>query len=467
MSVNSSRRAAPVPTTLGARRRGLRPGLFLRRALALPACILCRMLAAALLGVFLAQPAPASSLEELQAYLEEELAAATLVEERLAAQLAAQLAELSADFSTSSSGAWLGGDCVTTGGLLSEQTVIDFWKANITGIGDLALALDTANYDTGNVVAAVREYGLTRDRALEGLAKSLMETLANGVAVLRRDIMARDHDPDDETMGCVDVGAALAEMVVHTGTERFSAGQKIALERLGDATAEDFGDALHKKEHEMLASAAMKGQAAFSADWLLDMGRLAVGGDDQVRQTFMIDALASPRPSPKVPEALRSTAAGMAAEAQIRQKSALSGVAGAALRRIAALQAPQPALVDAVAKLLEEAGSSDGLEKLSGDDGEGYSALQLVEARRRFFVSPNLSTDFGGSPGEEGFTPLDRASAVEAMRRVCRMLAAEFSLEVESFRGEVHDTVLLAALVGSRTEEANRAIEGYLSSARP
>ena len=411
--------------------------------------------------------ARAATIEEMKAYLAQELAAASSIEERLAVLLAEELSGLTAEgIGPGSGGTGLHGDCGTAGGMLTEQTVIDFWKANITAIGELAEELDTSGYNMAQVVAAIHAYGLTRDKALDGFSASLQETLANAAAVARRAILARDHDVGDDRQGCVDLRSAVAGMVARAGMRAFSEGQKAALASLGDGTAQDWADALHRAEREMLESDAMKGRDAFEAAWLIDEEALAVDSADQQRQTFLIDALASPAPVPKVPDGMADTAAGLAAREALMRASALSGIAGAALRRVAALHVPQPALVDAVEELDAQAGSGDALEKRTGADGAGYSWLQLVEARRRFLVSPNMAEDFGAAGEGEGATALAAASAVEVNRRLYRVLAADFALALENFRGELHDTVLLAALAGAASARGSAEAARLLATPR-
>lgn len=357
----------------------------------------------------------------------------------------------------SSSGARIDGDCHGSG-FATDSTMQAFAEANLAMLVLLQEQLRTGQYDQGALVQAIRTEALARDRKLSAMTEDLAEALATAAGQLGREIDGRDHDMNDTDFDCTDLLRLSAAQAGGTAMDNADAAMGLALATFADGTGTDYADVLHRKERDLVASSLMQDADVMDPDWLLPAGGAIDGADNHVRARKLIESLSNPHPAPGVPQAVASTAAGMAAAMAVREKTALVEVARGALRQVYALHTPLPVYVTAVEAMEEKGGLDDSLKLAAAKDAEGesgYSELQFLEANRRFL---------GGYSREESLRAANEAGVARLLADVFRL---RYHLATLRQRNRLWQTALLAALVGTRTVDLGSEVGRYLESDRP
>ena len=466
MAPGTARRAARVGPFSGLSRRLLRrffpdrsPGL--RMALCL--CSLWALLAAlAGQGSSLAITiADTWTADQPRVRLDEEdfatsstrAEAEALLEEAWAATAAATSASLPG---ASSGGARVWGDCSGTG-FATDSTMRAFANANVGMLTLLREQIRTGQYNQGALAQAIRAESTARDRKISAMAADLNEALARATEQVALELEGRDHDREDTRQDCTGLTRAAAAQVAGLAQANAGAAMGLALASFSDGTTESFGDALHRREDDLLASSAMEGVTVMDPDWLIPDGGVIDGALNHQRARRLIDVLANPVPLPAVPDGMEDTAAGLAARAETVRKSALVEVARGALRHVYALHVPLPVLVSAVEAMEEDGGAGDGLTQEKGSDAEGasgYSQVQFLEATGQYL---------GGASREMA---LRAAGEAEVARLVADVARQRYHLETLRHRNRLWQTALLAALVGQRSAEAGGEAARHMASPR-
>ncbi len=167
----------------------------------------------------------------------------------------------------------------------------------------------------------------------------------------------------------------------------------------------------------------------------------------------MIGVLANPAPQPMVSAGAADTAGGRRGASALKIKSAQSGVAEGALRFVSQFSLPLTDYSLAVPALEEQAGVAE--EDRAPGDELGHSLMQYFNARQRYF-SGNLNQL--------------RESALwntsDTLKHIAVIMAESYHLQLEMLRASLHQTALLATLVGVQTQDQNRVAEASMAPLR-
>ncbi len=284
-----------------------------------------------------------------------------------------------------------------------------------------------------------------------GAARELVTALERLGASLSSDILATQHNPLMDREPCADMAAALAGAGQQKSREALDEVQEQTLdETRRDGRARNFALAQGQQDYILLDSYLMKDEKHFRPSWLLPASGLIT---EQARSTYMIGVLANPAPQPMVSAGAADTAGGRRGASALKIKSAQSGVAEGALRFVSQFSLPLTDYSLAVPALEEQAGVAE--EDRAPGDELGHSLMQYFNARQRYF-SGNLNQL--------------RESALwntsDTLKHIAVIMAESYHLQLEMLRASLHQTALLATLVGVQTQDQNRVAEASMAPLR-
>lgn len=282
---------------------------------------------------------------------------------------------------------------------------------------------------------------------VEGSTKELVTALERLGATLSADLEAAQFNPLLDEAPCEDLSAALANSGQHKSRVELDDLQEEALdETRRDSTTKNFPQAQGQQDVILLDSDLFKEEKVLRPSWLMPASGLV---DDQAKANYLIGVLSNPVPAPKVSEEAQLTPGGRKGASALKIKSAQTGMAEAALRFVSQFYMPLPNYATVVPELEESAGiaEEDRMEK----DEQGYSLMQYFTARQQYF-SGNVNRS------------RERAiwNANDTLKNIYVLLAEHYQLELERLKNDLHQTALLATLVGVHTKEQNEVIEKFL-----
>ncbi len=284
-----------------------------------------------------------------------------------------------------------------------------------------------------------------------GATRELVAALERLGRVLSPDTEATQHHPLNDQEPRADRAAALAG----NGQQKSRTTLDELQEEMLDSTRRDgmtrnFAQAQGQQDYILLDSELLRDEGVFRPSWLLPAGGLIT---EQAKSTYMIGVLANPVPQPGVSEGAALTPGGRRGAAALKIKSAQTGVAEGALRFVSQFSLPLGNYSLAVPQLEEMAGVAED-DRSEGDE-MGYSLMQYFTARQQYF-SGNLNKL--------------RESVLwntnDTLKHLMVILAESYHLQLELLRASLHQTALLATLVGIQSRDQNDVIESNLAPMR-
>ncbi len=284
-----------------------------------------------------------------------------------------------------------------------------------------------------------------------GSGKEIVTAMERLAATLSSDILATQHNPLMDAEPCADMAAALAGSGQQKSREALDGVQEETLdETRRDGKARNFAQAQGQQDYILLDSDLMKDEQVFRPSWLLPASGLIT---EQARSTYMIGVLANPSPQPMVSSGAEDTAGGRRGATALKIKSAQSGVAEGALRFVSQFSLPLTDYSLAVPELEEQAGVAE--EDRATKDDLGYSLMQYFTARQRYF-SGNLNR----------LRESALWNASDTLKQLALIMAESYHLQLEMLRANLHQTALLATLVGVQTQDQNRVVQAGFAPLR-
>lgn len=321
----------------------------------------------------------------------------------------------------------------------------------VLGMEQMRVAAETLARQLANLNAALQTKiggGTSANAALaEGSTRELVAALERLGATLSADLEAAQFNPLLDEAPCEDLSAALANSGQHKSRVELDDLQEEALdETRRDSTTKNFPQAQGQQDVILLDSDLFREEKVLRPSWLMPASGLV---DDQARANYLIGVLSNPVPAPKVSEEAALTPGGRKGATALKIKSAQTGMAEAALRFVSQFYMPLPNYAAVVPELEEAAGiaEEDRMEK----DEQGYSLMQYFTARQQYF-SGNINRS------------RERVlwNANDTLKNIYVLLAEHYQLELERLKNDLHQTALLATLVGVYSKEQNEVIERFL-----
>lgn len=340
--------------------------------------------------------------------------------------------------------------------LLGDSTVIAFWLKNIHNLADVALNIQNGLVNENTLDDTITTSGAAVAGVVKGETDDLIRNMEGGMTALAGKIAERDHDGADNNDNCAGAQRAKAQSVSRKSENAFSKSLAAALDPIRDGQLADWTKVRGQKIATLLENGLFANTKTMLGDWIISpTGAMTL--ENQKRNAAMIEVLSNPHPVPAVPDDRKKTPGGRTAAMESMQKTAMVGVSEKSLRFLSSLQTPLASYVDAVKQMEEKGGITGDMKQTqtTGATGTGYSYNQLVDATQNYLLSPNVTMR------------LDGTNAAGALRFVLDIQKAQFDLDFRDFEGELHQTAMLAALLGIKARRLNEAaIEPWFSDNR-